>query len=488
MKHEVSKRRQPIVRTVVYSFMTLTVIVIVSLLMLVVLGYSFDEKAGRLEQGGLLQFASVPQGATVTLDETRLGPRTNSKATVSAGNHSVSFDRDGYRSWKKSIVIKPAQIGWLNYARLIPQNITTESVREFPSLSGALASPQYNFMILHEFPDRPQFLIANIQGDTVRYDDIAVPSSVYTAPEPSKMHTFTIDSWSYDEQLIILRHNFDDNKEEWILLNRSAPARSLNINRLFAIEPSKVQFAGKGSQLLFAQVADTVRRLNIDNPSAQRTLATRVESFSSYDDKTVVFSALPDENNQRIVGYATPDSDNPQTIATYPNDGQLLQAAVERYFNRYYVSILHGQQLSISTGSSLPISNSTTSPLKLFAKLTTPVGALRLTMTDNGRFVMVQLPDGYSTYDIELQKYDKITWAIQSTAPRAISWLDRYIIWSDNGGKLRFYEFDGANQQNIMDVAEGYSVSLSPNEKYVYAIGKTADDKRELRRALLQLP
>lgn len=488
MKHEVSKRRQPIVRTVVYSFMTLTVVIIVSLLMLVVLGYSFDEKAGRLEQGGLLQFASVPQGATVTLDEIRLGPRTNSKATVSAGNHSVIFDREGYRSWKKSIAIKPAQIGWLNYARLIPQNITTESVREFPSLSGALASPQYNYMILHESPDKPQFLIANIQGDIVRYDDIVVPSSVYTAPAPGKMQTFTIDSWSYDEQLVILRHNYDDNKEEWILLNRSAPARSLNVNKLFAIEPGKVQFAGKSSQLLFAQVADTVRRLNIDNPSAQRTLATRVESFSSYDDKTVVFSGLPDEKNQRTVGYATPDSDSPQTIAMYPNDGQLLQAAVETYFSRYYVSILHGQQLSISAGSSLPTSDNTVPPLKLFAKLTVPESASRLTMTDNGRFVMVQLPDGYSTYDLELQKYDKTTWATQPTAPRAISWLDRYMIWSDNGGKLRFYEFDGANQQNIMDVAEGYSVSLSPNEKYVYAIGKTADDKRELRRALLQLP
>lgn len=488
MKHEVSKRRQPILRTVVYSFMTLTVVVIVSLLMLVVLGYSFDEKAGRLEQGGLLQFASVPQGATVTLDETRLGPRTNLKATVSAGNHSVSFDRDGYRSWKKSIGIKSAQIGWLNYARLIPQNIATESVREFPSLSGSLASPQYNYMLLHEAADKPQFIIANIQGDTVRYDDIALPDSVYTAPAPGKNQTFTIDSWSYDEQSLLLRHLYDDNKEEWILLNRSAPARSININRLFAVEPVKVQFAGKGSQLLFAQVADTVRRLNIDNPTAQRTLATRVDSFSSFDAKTVVFSSLPDEKNQRIVGYATPDSGGPQTIAVYPSDGELLRAAVETYFNRYYVSILHGQQLSISLGSSLPVSSSATSPLKLFAKITLPAGALRLTMTDNGRFVTVLLPDGYATYDIELQKYDKTTWAIQPTTPRSITWLDTHMIWSDNGGKLRFYEFDGANQQNIMDVVEGYSVSLSPNQKYVYAIGKTADDKRELRRALLQLP
>src|ERR1700740_1025714 len=99
MRIEVSKRRKPLVRTAVYSFMTLTVIVIVSLLMLVVLGYSFNQKDGKLEQGGLLQFESIPQGATVTLDEMKLGPQTNTKSTVDTGDHSVSFDRNGYRTW-----------------------------------------------------------------------------------------------------------------------------------------------------------------------------------------------------------------------------------------------------------------------------------------------------------------------------------------------------------------------------------------------------
>ena len=129
MKHEISKRRQPLVRTAVYSFMTLCVVVIVSLLMLVVLGYSFDEHNGRLEQGGLLQFQSIPQGANVTLDEIKLGSQTNTKSTVETGSHSVSFDREGYRSWKKTIDITAGQIGWVSYARLIPTEIQPEAVR-----------------------------------------------------------------------------------------------------------------------------------------------------------------------------------------------------------------------------------------------------------------------------------------------------------------------------------------------------------------------
>lgn len=487
MKHEVSKRRQPLLRTVVYSLMTLTVTVIVSLLMLVVMGYSFDQKAGRLEQGGLLQFGSVPQGATVTLNEVRLGPRTNTKATVDAGNHSVSFDRKGYRSWKKSISVKPAQIGWLNYARLIPQTITHESLRTFTTLSGALASPQHNYMLLHEAPDKPQFVLVNIQSDTVRYEDIALPELIYTEPTAQKRHRFSIESWSNDEQAIIIRHTFDENKEEWLLLNRSTPSQSVNLNKAFAIEPSRIQFAGKGNRLLFVQTGDSVRRINLDSPASTQLLANRVDNFSAYDDKMIFFATLPDESNQRSVGYASTDNTFPRIISVFPNDGQQLYIASKMYFNKYYVSVLHGKELSVNVGSTLP-NKENKSTLKQFVKLTVSEGVFSLTMTDNGRFVVVQFADGYGIYDIELQKYDKTMWAIQSSAQQKLNWLDPYMIWSDNGGMLRFYEFDGANQQNIMNVAEGYSASISPNDKYVYAIGRTPDNRLDLRRALLQLP
>lgn len=485
MKYEISKRRQPFFRTAVYSFMTLCVIVIVALLTLVVMGYSFDEKAGRLEQGGLLQFASVPQGATVTLDETRLSSRTNTKSTVAAGSHSVSFDRSGYRSWRKTIMIEPAQIGWLNYARLIPQNIKTESLRTFQELGGSLASPQRNYMLLQQSISKPEFVLVNIQGDTVRYDDLALPSSVYKAPTLASGQEFILENWSFDEQAIVIRHNYDNGKVEWLLLDRSSPEKSINISTLFNIDVTKIQFAGRGNKLLFAQVADTVHRISLDERTISKPLATRVDTFQVHDEKTIAYTSTPDDKALRHVGYASVDMAEPYILANFPNDGQPLLISIGQYFNRYYVAILHGTELSITRGNSLPLAGSTTT-LKLFIKQAVPAGATRLMISDKGRFVVLQLADGYATYDLELKKYDKTTWAIQPTAQRGLKWLDDYMLWSDGGDKLRFYEFDGANQQNIMDVAEGYSASVSPNDKYVYAIGRI-DNKLVFKRGLLIL-
>ena len=483
MKREVSKRRQPLIRTAVYSFMTLTVIAIVTVLMFVVLGYSFNQRDGKLEQGGLLQFGSVPSGATVTLDEIKLGSNTSTKSTVDAGNHSVIYDRSDYRQWRKNIRIDPAQIGWLTYARLIPKTVTPQDLRTFPALTGSLASPQNNYMLLHEAAEQPTFVLANIQGDTVRYSELPLPAESFTAPAAGKSQSFTADSWSRDEHAVVIRHTFNDGQTEWLWMDRDSPEKAVNISKVFGISPSKIQFAGGGNRLLFVQTDDIVRRINMDDQTMSRPLATQVAYFNRYDEKTIIYTTNA-VNNLRDVGYAATDIASPQTIATYPADNKPLFADMGSYFNKRYVSILHGEEVTIFAGN-LPTPDRK-SALKTFAKQTVPVGATGVMMSYNTRFVVTHLSDGYATYDIELKKADITKWPAQPTAPRELQWLDDYMLWTDYGGTLRFYEFDGANQQNIMPVTEGFAVSISANDKYIYGVLKT-DKGFEFRRARLIL-
>lgn len=482
MKRRLSTRRQVIVRAAIYGFMSVVIVTIVSLLTFAVLGYQFNQRDGRFEQGGLLQFGSVPQGARVTLDELRLGTTTNTKTTVDVGSHSVSYNLDGYRTWRKTIAISPGQVGWLNYARLIPTSVTPQNLRTFPALSGALASPQHKYMLLHQDADQPVFVLANIQGDTVRYSELALPAGSFTEPTPGTDHSFTLDSWSRNEESVLIRHTYDDGQLEWILLDRSDTQNSININANFGITPNRVQFAGTGDRLLFVQTDAIVRRINLDDQTLSRPLASRIETFTAYDDKTITYTTAPDVDQKRTVGYAAVDIRQPVTITTYPADGQPLMATMATYFNKRHLVVLHGQQLKIQSGT-LP-TDDRPGKLKDIASQTVPPGAGELAISNNSRFIVMRLQDGFATYDIDLMKYDKTTWATQSASPRPINWLDDFIIWSDHGGQLRFYEFDGANQQNIMPVTEGYSVSVSPGGKYVYGVLQT-DNGFEFQRAQL---
>lgn len=484
MKHHASKHRQPWVRTAVYSLMTLSVVTIVTLLMLVVLGYSFNQKDGRLEQGGLLQFRSIPTGATVTLDELKLGPETDSKTTVAAGSHSVQFDKSGYRSWKKTIDVRPGQIAWLSYARLIPNNIESQTLREFTALAASVGSPGRNYILMQESVTVPTFVLADVRGDTLEYKDITLPTAILTPNPAGKNHSFAIEKWSANERAVLIRHVYDNDKTEWLLLDREEPEKSINLSTMFAINPSKIQFAGGGEKLLFVQIGDVVRRINIDEETLSRPLATGVAYFNRYDDKTIVYATTADTNAKRTVGYASVDIERPVPFGTYPADDQPLLIDMGSYFSKRYVSILHGQQMTIWSGNVPTLDSKGT--LKVFKKQMVPAGALNMTVSRNGRFFVTQLSDGYATYDIDLKKYDHTTWNVLPTVQRELQWLDDYMIWTDAGDRLRFYEFDGANQNDIMPVVEGFTATITPNNKWVYGIGKT-EDGLELKRAQLVL-
>ncbi len=483
MKLPSLKRRQPWIRAAVYSTMTLSVVVIVALLMLIVLGYSFNERDGKLEQGGLLQFSTIPSGAKVTLNGLLLGSRTTTKTTVETGDHKVRYDLNGYRPWTKSIHISAGQIGWLNYARLIPTKITPEPVRTFEAIAGSQASPKHNWILIHEAADKPQFELANIQGDTVKYTTLTLPEAIYTQPADGKPQSFAIDSWSYDENAVLIRHVYNDNQTEWLLLNREQPEKSINLSTTFAITPAKIVFAGEGSRLLFVQADDIVRRINLDDQTLSRPLATKITSFAMYDEKTIMYVTAANDGAKRTVGYAATDIDQPVTLHTYPAETQPLLAAMETYFNKRYVSIVSGKKLTIDSGS-LPTPGNK-GEQKPYATITLPNDAADLQMSRNGRFVVAQLPDGYVTYDLELKKTSTTTWAYQSAAVRPIQWLDDYTIVNDNGGYARVYDFDGANQQSVMQVIEGNALTVSTNDKYLYGITQGANGMSLTRAKLI---
>jgi len=82
-----SKKKELIKRIAVYTAMTFSVLVIVTGLVFVTLGYRFDTDNGRVEQGALLQFETIPSGATIEIDGTAISARTPAKSSVMAGTH-----------------------------------------------------------------------------------------------------------------------------------------------------------------------------------------------------------------------------------------------------------------------------------------------------------------------------------------------------------------------------------------------------------------
>lgn len=465
----IPKRKDVIKRGLVYALMSGSVIVIVSLLMLAVLGYSFKDRG--LQQGGLLQFASIPSGATVTLDQMALSSRTPSKATADAATHHVTMNRDAYRTWQKSIDLKPGMIGWLSYTRLIPVKLKTEKLRTMPALAGALASPDRKWFALLEDASKLSVLIANVQNDKVEYPELSLPPNLATAATAGKPQSFSLDSWSLNGQSLLVKHSYDDDKTEWLVIDRDNPARSVNITRQLGVTVSKVAFAGRDGRTAFALSDGTIRRLNLNDQVISRPLADTVEDFSVFDPDMVLYTTRADAiTKQRSVGYVRENMKAAQQLGTYADDGQPVKIVMSEYFGKLYVATAHGASVHITTGD-LPREGDRGSQ-RTVATMTLPAAIERLSMGSNGRFVVAEMAGQYTTYDLELMKMDTTQLKHTSGNARPLKWIDPFMTWYDGGNMLRLYEFDGANQQDTIAVAEGYDAVIAPNDKYLYSIGR----------------
>lgn len=488
MYRQSSRRKELIKRILVYMVMCLSIIALVVVLLFIVQGYRFNRSDGRIEQGGLLQFDTRPSGADVTVDGTSVGSRTASKATVGAGQHFITMSRSGYRQWQKSVNVAPGSVVWLNYARLIPNELKTETTVNFPSLAQSRASFDGKWIAVKENVATASISLVDISRETVRQSVLDIPTSAFTTPATGKPQTFSLEAWDPTNRYLLVKHTFNDADLEWLIVDTENAAQTVNLTKLVNVPISKVIFSGASSNTVFVQVGTDVRKVEISAGTLSRPLVSNVADFSLYDRSTIVFTTtVISETGKRSAGYYEDGAEKPHVLKTYEDDGKApLRVALGKYFNEYYVALGYGENTDIYRGR-LPTGDAMVSAMTLETTLSQPGGAEFLEIRNNGRFVVVQKGSDFQVYDNELKQVSKTTLKNANTAAGKLNWLDGYYIWSDLGGMLRLYEFDGANQHDIMPVVPGQAVTLAQDGVFVYGF-TTANGSYQLSRSRLQLP
>lgn len=464
--------------------MTVSVISLVTVLVFVMRGYQFNEDQGQIVQGGLVQFDSVPSGANVTIDGAEFKSYTPSKTIIASGQHTITMNREGYMTWQKTVDVMPGGILWLNYARLIPYNLDSVSVADFSQVSSTTVSKDQKTMAIKEIASDGGIQLADLTGEKVKMTKIEIPSNIYTKPTSGKTHAFSLVNWSHDSRYIIVNHTFNDNKQEWIIVDSKDVGASQNITQLLDIDASKVVFSGNNNKILYALIGTDVRLIDLNKATISRPLVANVAEFSIYDDSTVVFtSTISSETKKRSVGFYKEGTEKAQIIRNYAGSASTpFKLAIGKYYSDTYFAIAEGEKIEILKGD---INNP--SVAQQVDTETIAGGAEYLSIVTDGRFVIAQNGATYVTHDLESSKSATTLLKGKSAVTKELRWIDNYSVVSDRDGVARLYEFDGTNQHDIMPVVSGLDVTLSPNSTYLYGISKSAEGKYHLSRVKLVL-
>lgn len=452
-----SKKARVAFRSFIYGMMTISTIVISALSLLLVLGYRFDRKNLSFEQGGLIQFVSSPEGAVVNLDGVKEDFRTPGKTTATAALHDVKLSLSGYKDWQKQVEVKPGAVLWLNYARMVPKKLSTQSTRSFDAVNSALTSPNHRYIALQTSAEEPKLTLATIRNyKETEYQEIIFPATSYATAANGAKHDFKLLEWNAGSRYVLVYHTVNDVRE-FLRVDRERPENVVNISGFHA-NIDDVRFAEVDGDRVYALQDGNLRILDVNSTDA-RNIVNSISAYQTGRGGVIAYLAEREGMLELIVRH-----DNNEKIIKTLAVGAAVKFDANNYFGDDYVALVYGNTAEVFRD---PLGEAS-----LVKRFTIDAPTIEwISFSENGRLLSTQNQGRMTVYDLELDKLFSYSIEHQQNITRPFQWLDNYYLWTDVDGSLRIFEYDGTNQSVISSVKDGLTISLAENGKGIYSFG-----------------
>lgn len=456
-KHR-SRRKQIAIRSFTYGAMTLAVVVGVLFTLAWVSGFRFNLNSREISQVALLQFRSFPSGANVDIDGKKQTFSTPGRQNVKAGASDIRMYKNGYRDWAKPVNLRAGEIRWLDYARLIPQSVTTDSVQTFPALKEMLASPDAHWILMRTTDTAREFTLADISDPkNVRFSQLAIPGAALTPSGEGQTESFAIVEWDSGSRFALIKHVVGD-KTEFVRIDRKNPGTAVNLTRDFNIAIAYPRFSGSSGNVFFALTGTDLRKIDYGNNSVSAPLVSDVTSYNLYGDNKLTYVAKTAKTpQQQIVGIYI---DGKNTIVKTYNEIMPTFAEFTHYYDSDYLAIGRSETVSVIAS---PLSSDASNVSAVY--LSSPGGMDFMMFNNSGRFVIAGKDTKLVSYDLETGEHYSFATGGFKGVPQ---WLDDYYLVDPSGNKVLFVEFDGMNRNEI--VSGRGNVTLSGDGKYMFSL------------------
>lgn len=459
-------RKQVAIRFFTYGAMAIATIIGVVICIGWAMGYRFDFRSGQLSQVALLQFNSFPTGASVDVNGSRLTTRTPTRANIPTGEAKVAMSLQGYRSWNKTVAALPSSVRWLDYVRLVPQNIKTESVRTFPGVDEMLASPDKKWAVIITDKAKGAMTMAALDDPKQpKFTDIKLDQNQLTNKGDQ---TFRLVEWNSDSRYLLLSHTYHDDDDdhtehvEHLTYDRQIQ-ETRNLTRDFGMDLASPHFSGTSGDVVFALTGQDLRKIDYGNKSLSAPIASNVTAYTLYSNSRIAFVSKTSDNGKTTQTVAIYDDGKTTKIKTY-NDDKTTLVAFSRTNDVDYLAIGREETVAIYPDPLNIQSHGPSEKSTDMAYLSSPGGMDWMEMSNNGRFVLAGKGRKVVSYDVETTE----NYSFELSTEGKPYWLDDYHILDQPDRTVTMLEFDGQNAEHI--VSGHLPAFLSDDGKYLFSL------------------
>lgn len=471
MNNKQSNKLEIIRRTAVYGLMSVSVVLVTLFLLAVALGYKFNRSSGSLEQNALVQFKSVPSGASVFVDGKLIGSTTPTKYGVNASTHHFEISKNGYQIWSKDLTTLSGVLYWFDYAILIPKNREPKQVASFQSLDSSLTSPDRRFIIAQKNISSPNFDLIDLKNEDITIKPITIPDSLLSFQNSNKA-IYKIVEWDSESRFVLVKVDVDS-KTYWISLDTRFPEKSKNISSITKETIIKASYYDTSGNVLYVITSSGIlKRIDTNSPEKSKTISDKVDDFNTFDSKWVLY-----KHKLTTAGVDYPsisiyrDGDELSTnLYQSKNSSESVAASAGNYKGTDYLAILKGNSIEIFSGTFPGYGDKLEDKMIKIDTMNAVNGLTNLSFSPESDYILVQFGSVFGYYYFEHGM--KGSFSIEGQVG-PVKWLNNDYIYYMAGENLNIKEFDGSNNNTIMASSSNQDIAYTENGKYTYAFQKT---------------
>jgi hypothetical protein len=457
-------------------------------------GYGINTKTGDVVQNGLLFVDSKPGGAEIFLNHKSINQGTSARLVLPAKDYDLLIKKVGYQDWERKFTLDEHTISRYVYPFLFPTKPVVAPLKSY-----ALA-PQ----LFMQTPDKHWILIQNPDAATKTTFDqfdasdftklptaLVLPPTLLTKVNGA-IGTLTQIEWSSDNNHVLLRHDYVGGNE-FIILDRTDPTKSVNINKSLGVAPAQIALHNKKTDQLYVYLQDggLLYLVDMNKPVLDQPMIKNVLAFKPYGNNMLSYVTqvnLP-------VGKAQ---------ARIWNNGHTYPLYAFNAGDKYFLDIASfSGHTYFTAGSSAdaraniykdPLGDIQGSPLGR----ATPVMALRtkeaskISFSDNARFIGLEGGQNFAVYDIETG--NEYQYKVDAPLVTPIDWMDGHRLMGNSNGNIFVMDYDATNQHVVVPTVSNLGGFFSRDYNQMYTLapgvagGTTTSFERIDMRAGTDLP
>jgi hypothetical protein len=480
--------RHRIILSVGYVLVAIAIVLAARLLFLVSKGFGID-KNGAIIQSDLMFFSSQPNPAQIYINNKLESSTTNTRLELPAGIYSIRLHRNGYQDWRRTVELQGGDVEHFDYPLLFPTQLTSKKLAPAYTAAPGLVtqSPDRRWLLVEASNSMTNFDVYDLKNPTKAPVDIALPANVLTKTTASE--NWQLEEWADDNQHLVLQHNYDG-KTEFILVDRTNPAQSLNLNTTLSATPSKLTLNNKkyDHYYLYDAASGVLQTASLQTPSASPVLQ-HVLAYQSYGTDTLLY-ATDSGAPAGTVFIKLAIGDQTYPVRTFPV-GTTYLLNLTKYSGSLYVAVGASSENKVyiyadPVGQLAALPDHALVPAQVL-HVTAPN---YLSFSTNAQFIVVENGTQFGVYDIENIKGYNYTAAAPLDAPQAhAAWMDGDRLTYVSGGKLVVFDYDDTNQHILMSANSDYLPAFAPDYKDVYTLPpSSAGSQFEVTQTSLLIP